>query len=141
MSAEPARNVGAEEVVTRFIYESQSVKGNHVRVATFLPMFDLEMQRLETSVCRLNLCNRERAWELARTLGLASRPGVTLHACADVSVGVANQNGLICEEAPVDGFPEHAVLIGWPEEKEKQKLIAMALVKASARHLPPATGS
>lgn len=128
-------SLSAEEVVTRFVYDSQSaLKGAHVRPSTFLPMFEEDLQRWETSVCRTALCSYERLLGLGRT----QRTDSSLKAFANVAVLIASQNGLACIEWPVDGFAEHAVLLGWPTEKEQQKLIAMALAKASNRTVVPA---
>lgn len=96
-------------------------------------MYEDALQRWETSVCRKVLCSPERLLELART----RRADAPAKALADVAVSVANENGLTCVEAPVDGFPEHAVLLGWPNEREQQMLLAIALTKASTRTVVP----
>lgn len=38
--------------------------------------------------------------------------------------------------AGMEGFAEHALLLGWPDDKPKCKEIAVALAKASKVHFP-----
>jgi hypothetical protein len=121
----------AGEIVARFAYDSADRKGANVRPGTFLPMFEPDYARLETSVCRTRDCPDDRQWQLALLRGKPAR-------CkADVPVAVILEQGLQCVAAPVANYDEHAVLLGWPQEKEDQKVIAIALVKASSRVLAP----
>lgn len=132
--AEPAdHGVDDHERVARFVYDSDKVsRVGGVKPGAFLPMLEKGANRLETSVCRLVGCSEERVWHL----GTTQRPDRTLYARADHSLQAAIANNLSCVSAPVDGFPEHAVLLGWPSEKPAQKLIAIALSKVSTTVFP-----
>ena len=125
-----------EEIVGRFVYDSEKVKASGINHGAFLPMYEHEQGRLETSVCRMAGCPEDRAWHLARTQRTDKDP----KARADVEVTALAQvdPALICIAAPVDGYPEHAVLIGWPADKHAQKAWTMRLSKAVFRVvLPP----
>jgi hypothetical protein len=126
-------HVADEESLTRFVYDSDKVtRSGTIKAGAFLPMQEKLDGRWETSVCRLINCSEDRIWDLART----QRPERTIHARADHTVQSAVATALSCVASPVHGFPEHAVLIGWPIEKFAQKEIALRLAKASAVVFP-----
>ncbi len=132
---EPEDNaVDDDESLTRFVYNADEVnRAGRVKPGAFLPTLETHSGRWETSVCRMNGCTEERVWDLART----QRPDRTVKARADHSVQSAVAVGLVCVAAPVHGFPEHAVLLGWPGDKPAQKDIAIGLAKASKAVFPP----
>lgn len=120
-----------DEIVARFAYDTADTKGTNIRPGTFLPMFEAEYSRLETSVCRTKACPESRQWELAKLRGKPAR-------CkADVPVSVIAAQGLQCVAAPVKDYDEHAVILGWPDDKDAQKAITLELRKASTRKLAP----
>lgn len=124
--------VPANESVTRFVYDSDKVKGR-VLPGVFLPMYEAETQRWETSVCRLDNCSDERVWHIARTQ-VTHKP---VKARVDIPVEAVRTQQLSCVIAPVEGFQEHAVIVGWPSEKEDRKRLAMALTKSCTARFPP----
>lgn len=134
---EPAdQAVPQEESVCRFVYDSDKLYQNGAaKPGAFLPMFETNLLRWETSVCRLTGCREERIWHLART----QRLDKTLKARADLAVQSVEDAALLCVQAPVTGFPEHAVLLGWPSDKPAQKEIALRLSQASRTFFPPAS--
>jgi hypothetical protein len=126
--------VSSDESLTRYIFERRYVKDGRAKQGAFLP--ELYKQRLETSVCRISNINETRIWHLGRT----ARPTKQLHARADFPVVVAYSQKLDCVPVPEVNFPEHAVLIGWPEaaeEKMRQKAIAAELASVAVVSLLP----
>jgi len=123
-----------EEFVSRFVYDSDKVSGTRAKPAAFLPKFEPQFERWETSVCSLARCaNDERVWHLART----QRSDKSVKARIDVCVDHVQHSDLRCIAAPVPGYPEHAVIVGWPDEKHDQKARALALSKRCAVTTPP----
>ena len=132
------QHVGNEESLTRFIYDSDKVtRAGTIKPGAFLPTQEKQDQRWETSVCRLKDCSENRVWDLART----QRPDRTVYGRADHSVQSAIAAALSCLASPIEGFPEHAVLINWPNEKPAQKEIALLLSKASTAVFPHRLGN
>lgn len=122
------------EPLTRFIYDSDKVNTQgRVKDGAFLPSFEKNLNRLETSVCRIVTLDEEKIWHIGRQ----SRPERTIKGRADHSTEHVSNAGLTTVSAPEGTFEEHAVLLGWPEEKEQQKLIARAIAKASVGLITP----
>lgn len=130
-----ARPTAPHEPIARFIFSSDHVSLRHQRVkpGAFLP--EEFKGRLETSVCRTHGISEDRIWHLARTV----RQDKQVKATADLLVAQANDAELACEAAPdmARNFPEHAVLTGWPTEKDHQKLIASKLANMATLRFPP----
>jgi hypothetical protein len=116
------------ESVSRFIYSADHIfkEGGKPKTGAFLPRFERDFNRHETSVCHLNGCADDRVWELA----ISSRPEQGLKGRVDFAVGLATAQTLECLSSPEHNYQEHAVLVNWPPEKEDQKRIAMQLAKA-----------
>ncbi len=138
MQEHESQGLESNEHVARFIYDSDKVTANgRVQSSAFLPKFEGAFVRWETSVCRLAGCDEARVWQLATN----ARPDRSVKALAKLSIQAVISAKLECVDAPVDGFPEHAVLLGWPDDKPAQKEIAVALSKASvAVRAPGNTG-
>jgi hypothetical protein len=103
-----------EEKVARFIYQKSDWNKQPVpkpKPKVFLPM--IEEGVLETSVCRISAISEQRIWEIANK----TRYPLPALARADISVQSINSSGLKVEAAPNEemDYPEHAVIIGWPE--------------------------
>lgn len=98
-----------------------------------MPYKDKDNGRLETSVVHLDRCDEERVWHLGRTC----KPDKTLYGRTDFSVQLAVQQALECLAAPQPDFDEHAVVVKWPEAKEEQKRIALALADKAGVCQPP----
>lgn len=128
----PETVIADTETVCRFIYDDNLIYSvdQRPKPGVFLPMFELDLNRHETSLCHL-VCEDARVWQL----GCEARPKQTLKARADFTVSVATAARLRCLSSPVKDFPEHAVLIDWPAGKAEQKAIAIAI----ARNCPAVT--
>lgn len=128
-------NIVPPSTVSRFIYDSDKLykKTSKPKPGAFMPEYFEAAKRHETSVCCLDGCSDERAWDLAKV----QRPNKTLHARANFPVQLAIDQSLSCIAAPVDGFDEHAVIIEWPNDKEAQKVKAIELASGTAPCLRP----
>lgn len=81
---------------------------------------------LRLSVYRIDGLQIEEIWEIGQreVIDAMGQPKI-LYGIADVKVSTVQENNLKVE--PDDRPPRHANIIGWPEEKEKQKIIAQEL--------------
>ena len=88
---------------------------------------------LETSVCGMNGVQMARVWHLGATL----RKKAAI-ACVEVPLSVMPKAALKCEAAPVDGYPEHGVILGWKADKSERLVAQQELAAAAtATHRPP----
>jgi len=89
----------------------------------------LEAGQWETSVCRISATPEKRIWEIAHR---ARSPRLAL-ARADLTANSVDSTGLRINPAPdLDAdYPEHAVIVGWPDEKDKQMELAIQLVNST----------
>jgi hypothetical protein len=89
---------------------------------------------METSVFRIRGLTADQIWDLGRRLVAAPRDK-TLRARADLIARAILDVGLVIHP---DNVPErHAVIRGWPEEKERRMMLAVELAEASQLHLHP----
>jgi len=84
----------------------------------------------ETSVYRIPELSQEAIWSLGKALIRKE----TLKARADIVCSAPQQIGLRVESSPQD-HPKHAVIVGWPVEKDKQKMLATRLSDVAALHI------
>lgn len=114
------------ETVGRFIYQNGdcSRSTNKPKQKVFLPAKHPTLGRWETSVCRIDKASATRVWEIANTI----REPLPAVARADIAIQAISAAQLLTEAVPEEGYAEHAVIVGWPDEKEKQKAIAANLV-------------
>lgn len=85
----------------------------------------LENGIYETSVCRVSSISEKRIWDIADT----ARHPMEAKGVAKLSVDNIVATGLSVEAAPEPeiGYPEHAVILGWHIEKDKQLELAVGL--------------
>lgn len=116
------------EVLSRFLTQP----GNHfvpttgrVRYAAFLPN-----KGLQTSVYRISGLTDEDVWSLG-DLFVAGPLGTRIAARADIEVTIVVNCGLAVDP---DGVPHpgHANIVGWPELRSAQKLVAIKLAEAAS---------
>lgn len=105
--------------LARFVYDS-----GRLRPGTFKPT--PHQHRLELSTAQRSCVTEKRLWHLGRT----KRPDRTLHGRCDFEVRQLPE-GLISREAAEKGYQEHAVVVGWPDDREEQLKLQVALVKAA----------
>lgn len=128
--------VSPEERIARFIYQKSDWSKQHTprpKPKVFLPM--REAGQWETSVCRVTATSELRIWEIANR----ARFPLPVLARADLSAKAVNVAGLRTDPAPdlEADYPEHAVIVGWPDEKEKQMALSLQLASSADLVLAP----
>jgi hypothetical protein len=122
--------VTREGTVARFAFSKRDFFANGApKAKVFAPEMNPELRRLETSVCGMNGVEETRLWFLGNTI----RSPLLAVAAVEVPVASVVSAGLLCEEAPEEGYPEHSVIIGWDEDsdaKDKRLLAMQDLVAA-----------
>ena len=97
---------------------------SRVKPGAFMPNRDGE-----TSVFQIQGLSEEEIWQIGEKY-VSSPLGKTLRARADVIVLIVEERGL---RVDFDNTPpRHANIVGWPEEKSAQKLIALELSSRAA---------
>lgn len=87
------------------------------------------------SVFRIWGLSEQEVWEIGRDI--ADPQGKTLYGRGEVTAQTVTSAGLSIDP---DNVPEdHANIVGWPDDKPKQKLRAMQLAKVAALTLYPGT--
>ena len=131
MSALP-EIVADEEVLARFLFQSNQFKKDHVLSTAFMP----NPKDGETSVSRHGAEPRERLWELG-ALASGTR---TLYGAAFITA--RDVRNVLLEINAAEPPPFHAVIIGWyrndadkAEEKARQKEIALDLASRAGAPL------
>lgn len=124
------------EGIARFIYDKRDWSKQPVlkpKPKVFYP--ELFNGQWETSVCRTADVSEQRVWEIANK---ARSPRLAF-ARADLNAGSIEETGLRTVSAAdhENDYLEHAIIIGWPDEKEKQMALAIQLVVAANLVLPP----
>jgi hypothetical protein len=128
--------VSPDERIARFIYRKSDLSKQPTpkpKPKVFRPMF--EAGQLETSVCRISAAPEQRIWEIVNR---AHSPLPAL-ARADLTANSVKTAGLRIDAAPdfEADYPEHAVIIGWPDAKDKQMALSIQLASAADLVLAP----
>lgn len=71
---------------------------------------------LETSVCGLAGVSDARLWLLGRTIRQDKKQA---EGAVQLPISATQDAGLRCDPEPTE-FPEHGVILGWSEEKDRQ---------------------
>jgi len=115
--------VNSDESLGRYLPESSyfSASKNSVRPKAFMPPTNLRL-----SVFRIEGLSLEKVWGIGQKVIEAMPTPKILYGVADIKVAKVRENEL---EVDADNIPTlgHANIIGWPEDKGKQKLIAQSL--------------
>ena len=122
---------GPDEMLARYLL-SRSQFSRHkqlVKSSAFMPPPSNEL-----SMFRIDGLPEAQAWRLGLT-HVAEPQQRTLYGRADL--GTATVAGVGLSARPDDDPPRHVSVVGWPEEKHAQKLIALQLAQAAALRLPP----
>lgn len=113
------------ELLARFLLERGKFSASlgRVKYVAFLP----DSAR-RTSVFRTAGLQEDEIWNLGREC-VAGVTGKDLYGWGEIAVASVEATGL---RVDADDIPDrHANLIGWPDEKEKQRRIAMELERAA----------
>ena len=124
--------IATGEQTTRYILSSRHFNASKrtVMFGAYLPA-----SNGETSVYRTSGVPEEEIWNIGRE-DVAKPRERTLHARGDVTSAAIVKTGLkvVPDTSP---HPRHANIIGWPPEKDKQKMLAVEIADASKLMLPP----
>lgn len=132
LTAQP-QELGTAETVGRFIYKKSDVSWatNQPKQKVFLPEMHPTLHRWETSVCRIDLAPGQKVWEIGDEI----RKPLKTVARADIGIQSLVTEKMIVTSAP-ETYSEHAVILNWPDAKDKQKEIAATLVYHSSLKVP-----
>jgi hypothetical protein len=118
--------LSATEILARFILSKKWIRGDGagIKQDAFIPH-----PHNELSVTRHFGIDEARLWQIG--MEVARRRDKSLHGRADIAAALAASAGLLACADALDDNPQHAKVIGWPAEKEKQKLIAGELAASA----------
>ena len=116
------------EILSRFILQTNwfSSSENRVKYAAFLPD-----KNGETSVFRTSGITNNEIWEIG-DCEVSIKRGKPILGRADI--GINNVISKDLEVVPREPPLRHANIIGWPDERSKQKIIAIELASESFFH-------
>jgi hypothetical protein len=110
------------EVLSRFIMQTNwyRLSDNCVRYAAFMP----NPKNGETSVYRISGISDREVWEIGdREVGLKRDKPILGRADIGASFVITKGLNVVPSEPPI----RHANIIGWPEQKSEQRLVALEL--------------
>ena len=115
-----------DELLARFIVYSRWVRSDStVKSDAFIPPPNLELSVTH----HLGLSERS-LWDIGNSV--AAQSGRALYGRADVKSAAVMAVSLSINPAPCSNNPNHANIIGWPQEKSAQKSLAQQIAaKAS----------
>jgi hypothetical protein len=119
--------VHENELVARFILFRGWVRADlTVRPEAFIPY-----PHKELSVTRCQLLTDQEMCAIGHSV--AHERKVIFYGHADIPVSAIIQQSLHLKSAPILNNPNHANIVGWPEQKPAQKIVALQLA-ASAKY-------
>lgn len=121
-------SIAPSETLSRFILQSNSIKTSNstVKYTAFLPY-----PHVELSVFRTSSISDDEIWDIGDR-AVASKRGKQILGRADISaLNVTTKN---LEAIPNEPPARHANITGWPDEKSKQKEIALELAAEAQLH-------
>ena len=120
--------IDISEILSRFILKKNYIRANNtVRPAVFMP----NPKNGETSVFRTSDTTNHEIWAIGeREIIPIQKKPILGRADIGTSIVVSKNLKVIPSEPP----ERHADIIGWPDEKSKQKLIALELAAESEFH-------
>lgn len=119
------------EALSRFLLQRNHIRADlTIRPDPFIPH---PYPRL--SVTKLNGMTETDIWSRGRHI--AELAGKNLHGRADINPAYIPQS-LSMEATPTPENPQHVDIIGWPQDKPSQKLLAIEIARIAGKaKLPP----
>ena len=116
------------EILSRFVLQTNwfSSSENRVKYAAFLPD-----KNGETSVFRTSGITNNEIWEIG-DCEVSIKRGKPILGRADIGTNSVISKDL--EVVPREPPLRHANIIGWPDERSKQKIVAIELASESFFH-------
>lgn len=123
-----AAPVNSDEILSRFIFHSDCFRtsDNTVKHTAFLPGRDGE-----TSVFRISGISQNEICDIGHEVG-AKRGKPMLGWAAIIAYIILNKGLKIIPSEPPT---RHAIIVGWPQERSGQRLIALELAANAELHL------
>jgi len=121
--------VKANENLSRFIFSERHFSRHppRVKAEAFMP------RKGEVSVFRKDGLNESQIWNIGREIeSIGTR---TLHGRGDIITQSAMKIGL--QVTPSESPARHANIVGWPDDKAKQKLLALELAGEASLMIKP----
>lgn len=127
---ESITTISDKESLARFVFESNRIrKDKTVKPDAFMPNINLE-----TSVTIKSDLSDLRLWEIGQII--ATNMNKPLYGHADIIAADVRKNSVLdIVPKPETDNPNHANIIGWPEDKDKKKILAQELA-AVATYFP-----
>lgn len=117
--------IADKEILARFVLFSGWLRGgNKVKPDAFMPPRNLEL-----SVTRQLDLSQEDLWQIGRRIA-ELRSNAKLHGRADITADIARKQSLDVKPTPQPR--NHANIVGWPNEKSAQKIIAQEISAAAS---------
>lgn len=111
--------VDAGEMTARFVISKGHVnrQTGTLKATAFLPA---PGPTPELSVMRLRETTEPEVWSVGQSIAAFRGEGRSLYGRGDVLAATYQSQQLSVQPDPVDGNPNHALVLGWPVEKEAQ---------------------
>jgi len=115
--------------LTRYILSKShfSAEKGRVKPPAFMPWPSFKL-----SVFQIRDLAENRIWEMGES-SVAKPTNRTLYGRGDITLSAVHKNGLRVD--PDNNPTRHADIVGWPEEKSEQKLLAMELAEDASLRL------
>ena len=137
---EKAKDIPDGERITRYILsKGQFAKTTgRVKYSAFIPMLNQKASRFEISVYRTTDVADVDIWEIGQK-HVANPQSKKLYARGDLQAADIFHQNLQIEPDLSSNRPHdlHANIIGWPREKDEQKMIAIELAKEATLESNP----
>lgn len=118
-------SVTDDELLARFVLFSKWFRLDEtIRPEAFIPH-----PHVDLSVTRHQLLAENEIWAIGQHV--ADGRGLTLYGRADICATDVLRQSLSIKAAPVPNNPHHANIVGWPEQKPAQKMVALQLAAAA----------
>lgn len=129
MNTPKTKQVSPEEKLTRYLFSKNhySPQNNRVKYGAFLPN-----SNGKTSVFRISKLSEKKIWNIGETQ-VASSIGKSIKGRGDILARYVFLSKL--EILPDNNPPRHANIVGWPDEKAEQKIIALELAENANLYL------
>jgi hypothetical protein len=107
--------------LSRFIFNKRHYSNNKPKPSAFIP----SPRDLETSVFWIDELHEAEIWRIGDEV--AGRPrNLSATARADLKAGDVVESHLTVQP-DIEPHPRHAIIVGWPTEKDEQKALALEL--------------
>jgi hypothetical protein len=124
----------AQEILSRYVLSSSQYRKTdvYVKASAFLPAPHPDTG-FETSVFRTNTLSEHQIWQL----GAEQLPDRTIYCRADLDQNAVMDIQPLRVAAETSTHPLHSIIVGWPQEKHAQKLLALQLEQIARSYAGP----